>query len=264
VRSAAEKDWDQPAEQALPRLVDLYGGALYGLGRRLCGCGTDAEDMVQETFLRAFRDWHQFEGRAEPKSWLFTIAARVCQRQQRRRAGEPPQVASLDEPSPFEVPTLGTLPRDVEAAERERVRRDAQESLGASLAALPEEFRLPLVLKEVIGFSLEEVAGILGLKTATVKTRVHRGRMRLRRAIDDALPQRQVPPASYDRQVCLDLLLAKQNAIDGGGDFPNASEIICERCRIVFDELDLAHDLCLEFGEGELPGDLRRRLLAQF
>ena len=80
---------DLSAKQAIPLLVDAHGGRLYGLGLKLCGNPADAEDLVQEVFLQAFRKWHQFEGRSDPSSWLYTIGARACQRMHRRRSGEP-------------------------------------------------------------------------------------------------------------------------------------------------------------------------------
>ena len=84
----------------------------------------------------------------------------------------------------------------------------------AAIAGLPDDFRMPLVLKEILGFSVADVAAILDLKPATVKTRLHRARLRVRKAMEDALPTEAVPPAAYSKQVCLDLLQAKQEALD--------------------------------------------------
>ena len=64
----------KPAAEALPMLIDRYGGRIYGLGVRFCGNEADAEDLVQEVFLQAFRKWDQFEGRSAPSTWLYTIA----------------------------------------------------------------------------------------------------------------------------------------------------------------------------------------------
>ena len=87
----------RPAREAITELVGRDGAKILGLGMKLCGNRADAEDLVQETFLQAFRKWEQFEGRSSPSSWLYTIAARVCQRRHRRRAGEPDRMESLDE-----------------------------------------------------------------------------------------------------------------------------------------------------------------------
>lgn len=256
-------EWAVPRDQAIPRLVEMHGGRLYALGRRLCRNPQDAEDLVQETFLRAFRKWDQFAGRSDPMTWLYTIASRVCQRLHRPRAGEPKQMESLEELFPFGEPKMAILPSAGDNSAAEQLRREGRERVGEAIVSLPVNFRLPLVLKEIIGFPVAEVAQILGIKEATVKTRVHRARLQVRRALDAALPRKDGPPPAYARQVCLDLLRAKQEALDRGVEFPQAKEIICERCQTVFATMDLAQEVCKEIGEGELPEELRQALLAR-
>ena len=67
-----------PAEVALPRLLEAHGGRLYSLALKFCGSPEDAEDLVQEVFLLAFRKWSQFKGESRATTWLYTIAARAC------------------------------------------------------------------------------------------------------------------------------------------------------------------------------------------
>lgn len=256
-------EWTIPREQAIPRLLEMHGGRLYALGRRLCKNPQDAEDLVQETFLQAFRKWDQFAGRSNPVTWLYTIASRVCQRLHRRRAGEPKQMESLDELLPFGASKMAVLPSPQDDSLAEQLRREGQERVGEAIASLPVTFRLPLVLKEIIGFSVAEVAAILGIKEATVKTRIHRARLRVRQAVEAALPRKEGPPPAYAKQVCMDLLRAKQEALDRGAEFPRAQEIICDRCQVVFATMDLAHELCAQMGEGRLPEELRALVLAQ-
>ena len=86
-----------PREQAVPALLEEHGPRIHALARRLCGDAGQAEDLVQEVFLQAWRDWQRFEGRSSPATWLWRIAARRCQRMQRRRAGEPARIQTLDE-----------------------------------------------------------------------------------------------------------------------------------------------------------------------
>lgn len=256
-------EWDLPREQAIPRLLDMHGGRLYGLALRLCKNPQDAEDLVQETFLQAFRKWNQFEGRSAPITWLYTIASRVCQRRHRRRAGEPKHLESLEALLPFGESKMTVLPSDEDDSSAQQLRRESRERVGEAIVSLPLAFRLPLVLKEIIGFSMAEVADVLGIKEATVKTRVHRARLRLRQAVEAGLPLKEGPPPLYSKQVCLDLLRAKQEALDRGVEFPRAKEIICERCRTVFATMDLAHEVCSEIGDGQLPETLRKLLLTQ-
>jgi RNA polymerase sigma-70 factor, ECF subfamily len=256
-------EWDRPREQAIPRLLDMHGGRLYGLALRLCKNPQDAEDLVQETFLQAFRKWDQFAGRSTPMTWLYTIAARLCQRLHRRRAGEPKHMESWEELLPFGERKMAVLPSSHDDHGEGLLQEAGRERVEEAIVALPVTFRLPLVLKEIVGLSVVEVAEILGLKEATVKTRVHRARLRLRQAVEAGLPLKEGPPPLYSKQVCLDLLRAKQEALDRGVEFPQAKEIICERCHAVFATMDLAQEVCKQIGDGELPEELRQLLLSQ-
>lgn len=260
-RRSPARPANEPADAALPRLIDEHGPLLYSLGLRFCGDATDAEDLVQETFLQAYRGWDGFEGRSSEKTWLYSIAARACQRMQRKRAGEPTRLASLEELLPFGDPKVAVIADEQDDALRTQIRREARERVEAAIATLPEDFRVPLILKELVGFTVPEVAGILGLAEGTVKSRIHRGRLQLRAAVDDALPRQpaDAPPPPYSQQVCLDLLNAKQEALDRG--VPFNQEVICERCRSVFASLDLARDACHDLALGRLPDQLRSRLL---
>lgn len=85
----------ESAAAAVSRLFEEHGARLYRLGLRFCGSADEAQDLVQEVFLQAFRKWDQFDGRSAPATWLYTIAARRCQRRHRRRAGEPRSLLSL-------------------------------------------------------------------------------------------------------------------------------------------------------------------------
>lgn len=254
-------DPGEPAETAIPKLLDLHGGRIYNLGLRLCGGPDEAQDLVQETFLNAFRRWGQFEGRADPSTWLYTIAARACQRLHRRRSGEPSRMEALEELLPSSqqaIPDLSVL----EGPHEERVRQEMRERLEAALARLPVEFRLPLVLKEIVELPLADVARVLGIREETAKTRLHRARLKLRKELEAALPRGPVPPPPPSRQVCMDLLRAKQEALDRGVPFEVPPGEICSRCQALFATLDLAKDACARIGQGGLPPEVREMLMA--
>ncbi len=74
-------------DEAIPQLLEEHGCMVLSLGRRMCNSAEEAEDLVQETFLQAYRSWSQFEGRSTVKTWLYTIAMRTCQRLQRKKSG---------------------------------------------------------------------------------------------------------------------------------------------------------------------------------
>lgn len=262
-----------PADKAIPHLVDAHGGRLYGLGLKLCGNPEDAQDLVQEIFLQAFRKWDQFEGRSDPSTWLYTIGARACRRMNRKRSGEPKRIEPLSRLLPSGEATIPDLPDGEPATTgpgegrhedplEGQLRREAREAVDRALAQLPPDFRLTLVLKDIAELSVAEVAEVLGIKEATVKTRVHRARLLLRRELARGLPRRRPSPEpAHERTVCIDLLRGKQEALDRGVPFPVPAESLCERCRALFATLDLARDTCREVAEGRLPAELRERLL---
>jgi len=215
---------------------------------------------VQEIFLQAYRKWDQFEGRSDPSTWLYSIGARACQRMNRRRAGQPARIEPLSELLPTGEETIPDLPDPHE----DRVRREAREVIDRALTGLPPDFRLTLVLKDIAELSVAEVARLLGIKEATVKTRVHRARLMLRREIARELPRRRpAPEPSHEQTVCLELLRGKQEALDRGVPYPVPPESLCERCSALFATLDLARDACRDLAEDRLPEELRERILAR-
>lgn len=256
---------DTPAAEAIPQLMEAHGGKIYGLALRLCSGPSEAEDLVQETFLRAFEGWEGFEGRSEPSTWLYTIASRLCRRLQRKRSGEPERMESLAELLPSADESV-PAPPDAHDPEAEQMHREAQEAVEGVIATLPMDFRLPLVLKDIAELSLSQIATVLGVKEATVKTRVHRARLRLRQALAERMHEHQlgrlVTPRElpHSRQVCLDLLHAKQEALDRGVALPVPASELCARCSALFSSLDMTRDVCHELGRGALPEALRRLL----
>jgi len=181
---------------------------------------------------------------------------------ERRRAGEPRRIQSLEQLLPSGEPTVVDLPAGGETPLEWVERRDVVRAVRRAIESLPLGFRLPVALKEIEGLSVEEVAGVLGIKPATVKTRLHRARLLLRKELSTALPARPAVEEHADepRSHCLDLLWAKQEAMDRGVDFPIPAGHLCERCRTVFETLDVARDVCRSMHGAELPEAVRREL----
>jgi len=251
----------EPASDAIPRLFDRYGDRIYRMGLHLCDTQQDAEDMLQETFVRALKSWERFEGRSSPYTWLHTIAARACSRQHRRRAGEPSHVESLDRLLPSGDEPLVAVPIADETELDEQVRKEVEDRVRRCAAALPLHFQLPLVLKDFFDFSTTEVADILGIKEGTVRTRVYRARMKLRRDLARALPTRECSAVDHPKRICLDLLYAKQEALDRGVPFPLPQQELCERCHSVFATLDLTQKIFQQLHrDGTLTPEVRRAL----
>jgi RNA polymerase sigma-70 factor (ECF subfamily) len=225
----------------------------------MCGSPESAEDLVQETFLRALTAWDSFEGRSKPSTWLYTIASRACGRMKRLKSGQPPRLEPLERLLPSGDEGIIQIPSD-DDPEADAARHEAADAIVGVVAELPLEFRLAFVLKEIAGLTVEEVAEVLGVKPATVKTRLHRARLRVRKAVSEKLPSRDGPPADRRREECLALLHAKQEAMDRNVPFPVGSGHLCERCRSVFQTLDFTSDTCRTLQDGEMPAGLRASL----
>lgn len=251
----------EPRETAIPHLLEREGGKLHQLALRFCGDREEALDLVQEVFLQAWRDWRGFDGRSKPSTWLYAIAWRTCQRMHRRRVGEPEHVESLEQLLPFGEDQLGCAPApDDGSPYAQAVRHEARERMEAAIVALPDDFRVPFVLKEIAELSVQDVAQVLGLAENTVKTRLHRARLRVRKQVEEALPRRPVPPPRFDERMCLDLLDAKQEALDRGVPYAFPEGLVCQFCAELFGTMDLVERSCAELASQGPPAELRRRL----
>ena len=242
---------------AVGRLFEEHGARLYRLGVRFCGNADEAHDLVQDVFLQAFRSWKQFDGRSSPSTWLYTIAARRCQRRHRRRAGEPASMASLSDLAPSPQDRIVHLASDSSPLD-DAMREQLQDRVASAVADLPARIRLPLVLAEIAEVPLKDIARVLGLKLGTVKSRVHRARLAVRERLAAGLPSRPAPTTNHDHRFCADLLQAKQEALDRGVPLLVSDGDLCERCRSLFATLDLSRDVCRLLASGELPPEVTR------
>lgn len=179
---------------------------------------------------------------------------------QRRRAGEPRRIEPLSKllasghEQHVDAAEMGESPLDY------TIRREEADRLHAAISTLPVAFRLPLVLKELEGLTVREVAEILGLREATVKTRLHRARLTLGREVAAAGPPTGAG-ATHTRQECADLLTAKLEAMARGVPFPIDNERICSACSSSLDALDRARDVCSGIPTHPLPAALRTSVL---
>lgn len=250
-----------PADQAIPQLIEEHGGMLHALGRRFCGCEDEAQDLVQDVFLLAWQNWDKFDGRSQAKTWLYTIAARACQRRHRKRSGEPEHMASLEELLPGSRGHAPDLRVREDDAFQQQVKRQTREAVERGIALLPFDFRIALVLKDIVELPIADVARILDIKPATVKTRVHRARLLLRKELCDSFPDCPSPAAGASQQVCFDLLQTKLDALDRGVEFEINDPDLCKRCSAVFHQLDLAKDACSTLCAEPMPPKSRERAL---
>lgn len=163
---------DRPAFE---QLVRIHADRVYGVVLRVTGDRHEAEEVVQETFLRAWRNLGRFEGRSRFFTWLYRIAVNEARRSQERRSARPAPLAD----APAEIADERDAPHVRAEA------RDLLQDLQAAILALPLEYRMPLVLRDVEGLSTAEAAAVMDLGEAAFKSRLHRARMAVRAAVDD-------------------------------------------------------------------------------
>ena len=144
--------------------------ALFGMAYRLTGNAHDAEDLVQETMLRAYRAFDRYRPGTNARAWLFTILHRLRTDALRRKGRRPETVELLDD-GPAVAPT------------HEAALTSGHEDITRALEALPEVFRTAVLLRDIEEFSYGEIAGILDVPVGTVMSRIHRGRALLRRTL---------------------------------------------------------------------------------
>lgn len=143
-----------------------YADQLYRVALRLCRDQTKAEDLVQETFLQAWRSFHRFEPGTNLRAWLYKIMFNVHYSNQRRdRLHMVPTEETIAETVAYDPPTPQHL---------------TEEEVLAALERLPRDFQIPILLADVEGFSYREIADVLEIPIGTVMSRLHRGRKILR------------------------------------------------------------------------------------
>lgn len=202
VASATEIDLRSPSEDqfleklrrgdalAYERLVGEHSGDVYALLYRLTTDAEEARDLTQETFLRAFQSIDRFRGDSSLKTWIYRIAinqARNRWRWWRRRKRD--VTVSLDATDEHrDTPLAATLPSDNSPSpEQETLAHEREAQLREALQGLRRSYREAVILRDVEGFSYEEIARTLQISIGTVKSRISRGRLELRHQLEGSL-----------------------------------------------------------------------------
>jgi RNA polymerase sigma-70 factor (ECF subfamily) len=161
--------------RAFEELVTTYQHRIFGVALRMLGSRAEAEDIAQETFLRAHRALGEFRGEARLGTWLYAIASRLCLN---RLASAQRRLERSDEEALLRHPAAaGDAAAALEAGERAAALHEA-------IAALPEERRIVVVLRDLEGLAYEEIAEVLGLELNTMRSRLHRARLDLKAKLE--------------------------------------------------------------------------------
>jgi RNA polymerase sigma-70 factor (ECF subfamily) len=168
------------ADQAMEHMSSLYTAAL-----RMTRNPADAEDLVQETYLKAYRAFHTFQAGTNLKAWLYKILTNTFINSYRSRKRRPEQTEIEDVEDLYLYRRLGGL-EAVQAgrsAEEEVLDHFTEADVKDAVESLPEQFRMAVLLADVEGFSYKEIADILDIPIGTVMSRLHRGRKALQKAL---------------------------------------------------------------------------------
>ncbi len=162
-------------------LVKRYEQKLYNFSLRMCRNPSDAEDMIQDTFLNVFKYLKNFRYETKFKNWLYKVAASTCIKKRRKSKFAPDKELSLDEflpndeaEKPDSVPEWAMLPLD------KLLNEELSSVINKTILTLPKKYRVIIILRDIEGFSTAETAQILNLSPSNVKVRLHRARLYLR------------------------------------------------------------------------------------
>ena len=161
-------------------LVDNYSPRIYNLALKMLGDGDLADDILQETFVNAYRSIDRFEGRSHISTWLYRIAHNAVLMRFRKEKAQP-DLQSIDDG--LDLDTLAAAAEWEDVPERRLLQAELLQVMDKALANLSESLRVVFVLRDIDGLSTAETAEVLDLSETAVKSRLHRARLALRKQL---------------------------------------------------------------------------------
>ncbi len=169
-------------EEAFNLFFEKYKNTIYNFGLKFCGNTEDASDILQETLLNAFKYIKNFKGESKLSTWLYRIAANACQKKKLSEKN----VVSFDE---LEENQIHTLNKHNENPHVNFERREIEKLIRKAILRLPEQYRIPLILKDIEGLNHQEISEVLNISLTNAKVRLHRARLMLKSIVEDLLKE---------------------------------------------------------------------------
>ena len=164
---------------AFNRLMEMHEKRMYAVALRMCGNREDAQDCLQEAMLRVYRAIGSFKGQSSFGTWVYRITMNTCLDELRRKKNK--QSTSLDN-----MLDQGWSPTDDSASPEKKVMQiEMRKSISKSIQELPEDMRSAVIMRDIHGYSYDEIADMLNVNVGTIKSRISRGREKLREKLSN-------------------------------------------------------------------------------
>lgn len=170
-------------QTAFGEIVDLYKDKIFHLAYRMLNNRHEAEDIVQETFLRVHKNWSRYDDKQKFSTWIYRIATNLCIDRLRKRKPSFSLDAERNDHEGLDGYTL--IPGDERTPESEYLLSETQAMIHQAIESLPAKYKSIVILRYLQEMSLQEIGDVLDMPVTTVKTRVHRGREFLRKKLEN-------------------------------------------------------------------------------
>jgi len=270
----------QNDEVSLDEALGLLQDTVFSFSMKVCGQRQDAEDTTQEVLLQSLKKLSKFDSPRALVVWLYKVAKTRCLMSRRKSKFAPKEALSLEELMPDKKELASFQQKTSETPETIAVRRENAKRLRDAVQNLPPEYRLVLVLRDMEELSDNDVAEITGLKPGTVRVRLHRARLFVRKALERVQPPKrsQVPVSTAKEQPprerrCREMFAQLSDYLDEELDSSLCEELEkhmdgCEPCQAFLASLERSIEQCrkapTEWMDPKSASELRRSLLTEY